>query len=255
MNTIDPCPASRIGPSAACVQSIAENRFTSIVFCHRARSVSSARKAGSLQPALLTSTSIPPHSSTSRLTTRLPAPGSVRSACTTSASVAPRSNASERTLAACSASMSQMATRAPSSAKPCTMPRPILDPPPVTSTRAAYKLRSISALLSLPTRLVDDVAAIIYLRFKSSTRVGARMRVFKGLPELLAAEGAELGPSDWVVVDQARIDAFAGATGDHQWIHVDPQRAAAGPFGTTIAHGLLTLSLLPTFLHQLFRVE
>jgi len=81
------------------------------------------------------------------------------------------------------------------------------------------------------------------------------MRVFNGLAELVTAEGAELGPSDWVVVDQARIDAFADATGDHQWIHVDPERAVTGPFGTTIAHGLLTLSLLPTFLHQLFRVD
>lgn len=81
------------------------------------------------------------------------------------------------------------------------------------------------------------------------------MRVFNGLAELVGAEGAELGPSDWVVVDQARIDAFANATGDHQWIHVDPERAATGPFGMTIAHGLLTLSLLPTFLHQLYRVD
>jgi acyl dehydratase len=81
------------------------------------------------------------------------------------------------------------------------------------------------------------------------------MWVFNGLAELVTAEGAELGPSDWVVVDQARIDAFADATGDHQWIHVDPERAVTGPFGTTIAHGLLTLSLLPTFLHQLFRVD
>ncbi len=59
------------------------------------------------------------------------------------------------------------------------------------------------------------------------------------------APGAEFGPSSWVDVTQERIDAFAGATGDRQWIHVDPQLAAAGPFGTTIAHGYLTLSLLP----------
>jgi acyl dehydratase len=57
--------------------------------------------------------------------------------------------------------------------------------------------------------------------------------------------GQELGPTDWVDVEQDRIDAFAAATDDHQWIHVDPERAAAGPFGTTIAHGYLTLSLLP----------
>ena len=57
--------------------------------------------------------------------------------------------------------------------------------------------------------------------------------------------GQEFGPSSWVEVPQSRIDGFAEATGDHQWIHVDPQRAASGPFGTTIAHGYLTLSLLP----------
>lgn len=65
------------------------------------------------------------------------------------------------------------------------------------------------------------------------------------LADLAAHVGQPLGTSEWVVVDQARIDAFAAATGDHQWIHVDPERAKAGPFGTTIAHGFLTLSLLP----------
>ena len=55
--------------------------------------------------------------------------------------------------------------------------------------------------------------------------------------------GQELGPTEWLEVDQERIDLFADATGDHQWIHVDPERAADGPFGTTIAHGYLTLSL------------
>lgn len=64
------------------------------------------------------------------------------------------------------------------------------------------------------------------------------------LDELTPLVGAELGPSAWVEVDQARIDTFADATGDHQWIHVDPARAADGPFGTTIAHGYLTLGLL-----------
>jgi acyl dehydratase len=57
--------------------------------------------------------------------------------------------------------------------------------------------------------------------------------------------GKELGPTEWLELDQERIDRFADATGDHQWIHVDPERAAAGPFGTTVAHGYLTLSLLP----------
>ena len=60
--------------------------------------------------------------------------------------------------------------------------------------------------------------------------------------------GQELGPTEWLEVDQERIDRFADATGDHQWIHVDPERAAAGPFGTTIAHGYLTLSLLPVLM-------
>jgi acyl dehydratase len=63
-------------------------------------------------------------------------------------------------------------------------------------------------------------------------------------------EGAELGPTEWIAVTQERIDAFADATDDHQWIHVDTERAAAGPFGTTIAHGYLTLSLLVPMLGE-----
>ncbi len=62
--------------------------------------------------------------------------------------------------------------------------------------------------------------------------------------------GDEFGPSSWIEVDQARIDAFAEATLDRQWIHVDPERAASGPFGTTIAHGYLTLSLLPVMSYE-----
>jgi acyl dehydratase len=68
---------------------------------------------------------------------------------------------------------------------------------------------------------------------------------FNSLEELRAAAGTEIGVSDWVEIDQARVNLFADATGDHQWIHVDPERAAAGPFKTTVAHGYLTLSLLP----------
>src|SRR5216683_618202 len=60
----------------------------------------------------------------------------------------------------------------------------------------------------------------------------------------------EFGPSSWIDVSQERIDAFAEATGDHQWIHVDPERAAVGPFGTTIGHGYLTLSLLPVMSYE-----
>ncbi|GGT41502.1 MaoC family dehydratase [Streptomyces purpureus] len=83
----------------------------------------------------------------------------------------------------------------------------------------------------------------------------AEPRIFTSAEELRAAVGEQLGHSDWLEVDQKRIDLFADATGDHQWIHVDPQRAAAGPFGRTIAHGYLTLSLLPTFVPQIMRVE
>jgi acyl dehydratase len=74
------------------------------------------------------------------------------------------------------------------------------------------------------------------------------------LAGLAERTGEVLGTSDWLLVDQARIDAFASATGDHQWIHVDPSAAAAGPFGTTVAHGLLTLSLLPWFYASAYRV-
>jgi acyl dehydratase len=81
------------------------------------------------------------------------------------------------------------------------------------------------------------------------------MRVFADLDELRAATGQVLGPSDWIAVDQAQIDKFAEATGDHQWIHVDPTRAATGPFGTTIAHGFLTLSLMPVMLESLYKIE
>ena len=70
------------------------------------------------------------------------------------------------------------------------------------------------------------------------------MRTFAHLADLAALQGQEIGTSDWIVVEQVHIDQFARATGDEQWIHVDPARAAAGPFGTTVAHGFLTLSLL-----------
>ena len=80
-------------------------------------------------------------------------------------------------------------------------------------------------------------------------------RVFGSVEELRAAVGEQLGWTDWLEIEQKRIDLFAEATGDHQWIHVDPEQAAGGPFGTTIAHGFLTLSLIPSFTPQLFRVE
>ncbi|MCF6522507.1 MaoC family dehydratase [Streptomyces sp. JJ36] len=83
----------------------------------------------------------------------------------------------------------------------------------------------------------------------------AEPRIFTSAEELRAAVGEELGTSAWLEIDQKRIDLFADATGDHQWIHVDPERAAEGPFGTTIAHGYLTLSLLPVLVPQVLRVE
>ncbi len=79
--------------------------------------------------------------------------------------------------------------------------------------------------------------------------------VFASPDELAGAVGADLGESDWLEVTQERVDLFAEATGDHQWIHVDPERAAAGPFGGTIAHGYLTLSLVNHFLPQLVEVH
>jgi acyl dehydratase len=79
--------------------------------------------------------------------------------------------------------------------------------------------------------------------------------VINGLEELKGKVGAELGVSDWVEVTQEAIDAFAEATGDHQWIHVDPERAKDTPFGGTIAHGLYTLSLGPQLSYSLFEVQ
>ncbi|MFN3547039.1 MAG: MaoC family dehydratase [Mesorhizobium sp.] len=79
--------------------------------------------------------------------------------------------------------------------------------------------------------------------------------VFNSPAEAVAGVGARLGPSDWLLVDQQRVDLFADATGDHQWIHVDPELARHGPFGTTIAHGYLTFSLINMFLPQLFEAR
>jgi len=79
--------------------------------------------------------------------------------------------------------------------------------------------------------------------------------VLNGLDEVKAAVGQDLGSSDWLEITQGRVDQFAEATGDHQWIHVDPERAAAGPFGGTIAHGYLTLSLSNAFLPEIVEVR
>ena len=81
------------------------------------------------------------------------------------------------------------------------------------------------------------------------------MRSLNSIDELIALKGQPIGKSDWVTITQETVNQFADATGDHQWIHVDPERAAAGPFGTTIAHGYLTLALLPRLTQQIYRVE
>jgi len=78
---------------------------------------------------------------------------------------------------------------------------------------------------------------------------------YQNLAELKALVGSSVGSSDWVTIDQARIDKFADVTGDDQWIHVDPKRAAAGMFGSTVAHGFLTLSLLPYFIRSSHKVD
>jgi acyl dehydratase len=81
------------------------------------------------------------------------------------------------------------------------------------------------------------------------------MRIISGLGELKAAVGQHLGYSDYLSVSQDDIDKFAALTGDHQWIHVDVERAAKGPFGGTIAHGLLTLSLGPRLAHTIYEIQ
>ncbi len=81
------------------------------------------------------------------------------------------------------------------------------------------------------------------------------MRVFNGVDELKAAVGTELGVGDWLTIDQKQIDTFADATDDHQWIHVDPEKAKDGPFGVPIAHGFLSLSLAPILGKQVYTVE
>jgi acyl dehydratase len=81
------------------------------------------------------------------------------------------------------------------------------------------------------------------------------MRIFGSLAEFIAAKGEDLGVSEWHEITQEQVNAFADATGDHQWIHVDVERAKAGPFGTTIAHGYLTLSMLPVLSGEIYHIE
>ncbi|MES2511927.1 MAG: MaoC family dehydratase [Pseudomonadota bacterium] len=80
------------------------------------------------------------------------------------------------------------------------------------------------------------------------------MRTFETLADLAACVGQEVAVSDWTTISQSQVNQFADATHDHQWIHVDPEKAKAGPFGTPIAHGFLTLSLLPFFMESSFEV-
>lgn len=80
-------------------------------------------------------------------------------------------------------------------------------------------------------------------------------RFFAGVDEISAALGTHVGYSQWHPIDQERIDRFAQATDDHQWIHVDPARAAVGPFSSTIAHGYLTLSMVPAMVWETVRIE
>jgi acyl dehydratase len=89
----------------------------------------------------------------------------------------------------------------------------------------------------------------------SRTKENTPMRTFESVTELAAAAGEALGHSDWVTITQEEVNLFADATGDHQWIHVDPERAASGPFGKTIAHGFMTLALLPQLQHQIYTVN
>ncbi|MGT2458072.1 MaoC family dehydratase [Cupriavidus basilensis] len=81
------------------------------------------------------------------------------------------------------------------------------------------------------------------------------MKTYETVAQLQSLVGEVVGTSDWTLIDQQRINTFADATGDHQWIHVDPERAASGPFGAPIAHGFLTLSLLPTFFQQALEIQ
>ena len=81
------------------------------------------------------------------------------------------------------------------------------------------------------------------------------MKTYQNVAELKSLVGSQIGVSDWITIDQIRIDQFAAVTGDDQWIHVDPVRAAAGMFGSTVAHGFLTLSLLPLFIRSSHKVN
>ena len=81
------------------------------------------------------------------------------------------------------------------------------------------------------------------------------MKTFQTYSEVIASVGQEVAVTDWITITQEQVNQFAQATGDHQWIHVDPERARSGPFGAPIAHGFLTLSLIPRFFESAFAIE
>ncbi|SMX98658.1 MaoC family dehydratase [Brevibacterium antiquum] len=81
------------------------------------------------------------------------------------------------------------------------------------------------------------------------------MRTLNGIDEITSLVGTELGSSEWTTIDQEAINTFADVTDDHQWIHIDEQRAAEGPYGSTIVHGFFTLSLIPKFSSEIFTIE
>ena len=102
---------------------------------------------------------------------------------------------------------------------------------------------------------VDHSVRWSALRITYSSPRKSTVRVFEKLSDLTPLVGQEVAVSDWELITQQRIDLFAEATGDHQWIHVDPERSAKGPFGTTIAHGHLTLSMLPLFFQTAMQIK
>jgi acyl dehydratase len=133
----------------------------------------------------------------------------------------------------------------------------------------------MSSSIACPEELSQSAACSIAPRFLRSKILGPRLKTalsrplmpcdhsqpgvsvktYQNLAELQALVGSSIGTSDWVSIDQGRIDKFADVTGDDQWIHVDPKRAAAGMFGSTVAHGFLTLSLLPYFIRSSHKVD
>jgi acyl dehydratase len=108
---------------------------------------------------------------------------------------------------------------------------------------------------SVPAAVNDGVTALTAgLLPMWPCRYSNSMKTFQTLSDLAACMGQEVAVSDWVTVTQQQVNLFAQATGDHQWIHVDVEKARAGPFGETIAHGFLTLSLLPVFFETSFEI-